>query len=412
MDSHVKRIFRAKFLALMLFIQFGCAPEETPYLESAAPTCQRTKLENQYIVHWKSNAKTLEHLSDTQLRKFTKKNKLKIQFIEPNYLLAGNSPVLKATVEDFDFVRPASTIHDVIQTPYLWQRGFQGQEVVVAIIDTGINLNHPQLINRLEIHSIESQYGTNGIDDDGNGFIDDIYGWNFVDNRTESIDEHGHGTAMAGIITGLTANRPSLSIAPKSKILPVDFMNETGGTEFHAKLAMAYAISRKVNIINNSWSINCSELLKEAFVSWKDENVIFVNASGNSPIDVVAAGIMPSSLNLPNNLNVGSMDDTGHRSAFSGYGETVRIFAPGEFIPTIYPSSGLNQSVPSSGTSISTAVVSGAAALLWSAFPQASAKQIVGLLIESANQQPFSERALNLKKAYELGDEMFHPPLF
>ncbi len=405
----MKRIFRGTFLALMLLLHLGCAQEETSYLESAAPTCQRTKLENQYIVHWKNSRITLEQLGTGEFNDFTKKNKLAIQFIEPNYGLRDIDTAELNTVDDFNFVRPASSVHDMIASPYMWNRGFQGQGIVVAVIDTGINLNHPQLANHLEIHDIESQYGMNGIDDDGNGFIDDIYGWNFVDDRTESIDEHGHGTAMAGIITGSIVNRPSLSIAPQAKILPVDFMNETGGTEFHAKLAMSYAISRKVNIINNSWSINCSELLKEAFVSWKSENVIFVNAAGNSPVDVVLNGIIPSSLNLPNNLSVGSSDESGHRSLFSGFGETVRIYAPGEFIPTIYPSSGLNQNIPSSGTSVSTAVVSGAAALLWSAFPQATSVQIVDLLSKSANQEPLSERALNLEKAYQLGNELFFP---
>ncbi len=398
--------FYHSILGFFLIINLGCAQDENKIVESDQPRCQRTKLEKQFIVHWKNKNPTLIHTPQkNDLLNFIKKNNSNIYFIEPNYLLFTEN---NSIVKSINFTHPTSSVHDLIHTQFMWRHGFQGQNIVVAIIDTGINLNHPQLRNHLAINEIESQFQKNGIDDDNNGYVDDIYGWNFVNNQTESIDEHGHGTAMAGIITGSTNSRPSLSMAPLAKILPVDFMNENGGTEFHAQQAIAYAISRKVHIINNSWSINCSELLKQAFISWKNENVIFVNAAGNSPIDVVLNEIVPSSLDLPNSLNVGSIDEFEKRSTYSGYGKTVKIFAPGEFIPTIYPTSGLNQSVPTSGTSVSAAIVSGAAALLWSAFPEASAIQIVDLLTLSANQEPASQQVLDLKKAMYLGDKLFH----
>ena len=401
----MKKIYHI-LLGLLLIISFGCAKDENKIIESEQPHCQRTKLEKQFIVHWKSGKSTLIHTNKADdLANFFKKNNTNINFIEPNYLLLHAN---KSVIAPFNLVHPARSVHELIHTQFMWRQGFQGQNIVVAIIDTGINLNHPQLKSHLVINEIETLYQINGIDDDNNGFVDDIYGWNFVNNQTESIDEHGHGTAMAGIITGSTNSRPSLSMAPLAKILPVDFMNENGGTEFHAQQAIAYAISRKVHIINNSWSINCSELLKQAFISWKNENVIFVNAAGNSPIDVVINEIVPSSLDLPNSLNVGSLDEFGKRSSYSGFGKTVKIFAPGEFIPTIYPTSGLNESVPTSGTSVSAAIVSGAAALLWSAFPEASAVQIIDLLTLSANQEPASQQVLDLKKALYLGNNLFH----
>ena len=399
-------LYHLTFIFFLLF-SYGCSENENKILEPETIRCQRTKLEKQFIVHWKNKESTLLHTQqDDDISQFIKLNDPKILFIEPNYLLARDAQPVNAA---FNVVaRPASGVHDLIQTEFMWRRGFLGQNIVVAVIDTGINLNHPQLRNHLAVNEIESMFQRNGIDDDANGFVDDIFGWNFVNNQTESIDEHGHGTAMAGIITGSTNRRPSLSMAPLAKILAVDFMNETGGTEFHAQQAMAYAISRKVHIINNSWSINCSELLKQAFLTWKNENVIFVNAAGNSPIDVVLNEIVPSSLDLPNSINVGSLDEFGNKSTYSGYGLTVKIFAPGEFIPTIYPSSGLNLSVATSGTSVSAAIVSGAAALLWSAFPEASAVQIVGLLTVSANQEPASQQVLDLKKAMNLGNNLFH----
>lgn len=397
-------------LVLFLIVNSGCSENENKIIESESPQCQRTKLEKQFIVHWKDKDSTLLHTQRAEdISKFLKMNEQNIHFIEPNYLLVREADPEATTL---NIARPASAVHDLIQTQFMWSHGFMGQNIIVAVIDTGINLNHPQLRSHLAVNEIESMFPKNGVDDDGNGFVDDIFGWNFVNNQTESIDEHGHGTAMAGIITGSTNRRPSLSIAPLAKILPVDFMDENGGTEFHAQQAMAYAISRKVHIINNSWSINCSELLKQAFLSWKNENVIFVNAAGNSPIDVVLNDIVPSSLDLPNSLNVGSLDEFGNRSSYSGYGHTVKIFAPGEFIPTIYPTSGLNLSVATSGTSVSAAIVSGAAALLWSAFPEASATQIVDLLTISANQEPTGQQVLDLKRAMNLGNNLFHRDRF
>ncbi|OFZ30031.1 MAG: hypothetical protein A2622_09245 [Bdellovibrionales bacterium RIFCSPHIGHO2_01_FULL_40_29] len=404
-SSRHHRLFYLLICNLMIVI--GCAKDEPPLVESQTYECQRTKLENQFIVHWKNKKPTLLNSPYENLKKFKIDHKNSIDFIEPNYRIAQKQNFIS------DFYSPPIRLqnrsaHDMIHTTAAWQAGFRGQGIVVAIIDTGINLNHPQLRNRLALNEIESQFGENGIDDDNNGFVDDIFGWNFVDSRADAIDEHGHGTAMAGVITGSSFNRPSLSMAPEAKILPVDFMNETGGTEFHARQAMEYAISRQVHIINNSWSINCSQLLKQAFINWNQENVIFVNASGNSPVDVVMNGIIPSSLNLPNNLNVGSLDEFGQRSSFSGFGDTVKIFAPGEYIPTIYPSSGWNHSVPTSGTSVSAAVVSGAAALLWSAYPQAKATEIIQIIIESADQEPSSQRVLDLRKAMALGNSRFN----
>ncbi len=370
--------------------------------------CQYTKLEHQFIAHWKNGKKSLVY--DENIKIFLQQNKSDLELLEPNYLLQSSTLVLTDTqINPYSLDPLRLSPHDIIHTQNAWDQGILGQRITVAVIDTGIDFTHPQLNPHLAVNEIENRFGLNQIDDDGNGYIDDINGWNFVTDSAEQHDEVGHGTAMAGIITGPSENRTSLSMAPEAKILSVDFMDQEGGTEFHAHEAMAYALSRKVNIINNSWSISCSELLKNDFINWSKENVIFVNASGNTPINVYQKGIIPSSLNLPNNLNVGSLNEQGHISTFSGFGESVKIFAPGEQIPTIFPDSGMSSSSPASGTSVSTAIVSGAAALVWSAFPEATAIQIISLIQDGAYVDSSFHRILDIKKSIWLGKQRFRP---
>ncbi len=188
-------------------------------------------------------------------------------------------------------------------------------------------------------------------------------------------------------------------------------MTESNATEFHAEQAISYALSRRVQIINNSWTIHCSVLLKNSFDNWSKENIIFVNASGNEPIDVVINQVTPTSFNYPNIINVGSSDQYGHRSIFSGYGNTVSLFAPGEGIPIIFSNSGWDLSKSASGTSFSAGIVSAAAALIWSAFPKATAVEIIALLHDGAvfhaNDKPSPIKILNIKRTLILGKQRF-----
>lgn len=342
-------------------------------------------VKNQFIIHWKKKSPTL--LISENLDHFINLNHDEIDFVEPNYAIF--TKLVKTEEEDptapsaFGSFESAQSVYEMIHVRSAWYRGFFGQGLTVAVVDTGIDLKHPSLRRRM------------------------VQGWNFISNATDSFDETGHGTAMAGIITGPYLNNSSLSLAPDVKILPIDFMNAEGGTEFHAQQALAYAITRNAKVINNSWTVNCSALLRDSFVGWANENVIFINSSGNEPFDVIEHGIIPASLTLANHVHVGSLDDRGHRSKFSGFGSTVHIYAPGEHVPSFAQSDSGSRSVRISGTSASTAIVSAAAALLWSAFPEATAQEIVALLIEGAQQEPTIEPTLNIQESLRLGRERF-----
>ncbi|MBC7741332.1 MAG: S8 family serine peptidase [Bdellovibrionaceae bacterium] len=396
---------------ILLFSGFsiGCVKSASDSSETTSK-CQKAKVANQYIVHWKNSKPTL--VDSNHAIKIQKNQKAKVRLIEPNYRLIHAQQI---TPEYFESQGPQVSratqfFHDIIHSDAAWSQGFYGQGIRVAVVDTGVSTEHPVLRSRLNINELELRRGPNKLDDDGNGLIDDVFGWNFVTNQSRQIDESGHGTAISGIITG-DKNNPSLGIAPQAQIIPIDFMNEAGGTEFHAQQALTYALARGAKIINNSWSTNCSELLRESFAEWSQQNVIFVNASGNSPIDVSENDFTPSSFIAPNIVNVGSSDEHGHRSNFSGFGRTVTLYAPGEFVPVIFPSSGWDETKSTSGTSFSAAMVSGAAALLWNAFPQATGPEIINLLHDGANQEPSEIKILDIRRSMAIGQQRFprHP---
>lgn len=368
------------FLFISALLIGACAKDKV-LVEASSPFCQSNMLKNQYIIHWKNKNPTL--FVETNLDQFIKLNDGEIDFIEPNYAIVTKfveKQVLEVPLDPAAGTPlSANTVYDTIHVRSAWYRGYFGQGLTVAVVDTGVDQKHPSLRRQL------------------------VPGWNVISNVSATNDETGHGTAMAGIITGPYRNNASLSLAPDVKIMPIDFMTEHGGSEYHAQQALNYAITHNARIINNSWTVSCSELLRNSFVDWSRQNIIFVNSSGNEPVDVIAHGIIPASLSLGNHLQVGSLDDRGHRSDFSGYGSTVQVYAPGELVPAFAQSNSGNRSVRISGTSASTAIVSAAAALLWSAFPEATANEIVALILEGAQQEPTIEPTINVEQSLRLG---------
>ncbi len=348
----------------------GCAEQTHKYREANNIYCANSKIKNQFIVHWKSGASTRIIAED--VKSFIQQNEKVINFVEPNYFLR-----LRKQFDDIQFDNPVSSyrILNDIGALEAWRKGFEGQNILVAVIDSGVDVSNPKLRRSIYLNPIDSTM--NGVDEDGNGFVDDIHGWNFTSQSGQVVDEIGHGTSISGIISGKDISGESLAIAPKAKILPVDIMTGSGGTEFDAKQGMDYAIMMKAKIINNSWSINCSQYLATTFQDYENRNVIFVNSAGNEPIDVVKNRIMLASMRFSNFLNVGSNNLIGRASRFSGFGSSINIWAPGEQVPVLTNTSDANISSKASGTSVSAAIVSGAAALIWSAYPNESALQIV-----------------------------------
>jgi len=242
----------------------------------------------------------------------------------------------------------------------------EGEGVVVAVPDTGIDITHEDLCENIWVN--KGEIAGNGIDDDGNGYIDDVNGWNFSDNvnsihNINNANDEWHGTHIAGIIAANNDNKKGIAgIAPKAQIMPLEvFKNGTAYTGDIIK-AIEYAKDNGAKIVNCSWGTTAENIaLKEAM---EESGLLFVCAAGNSNNDIDLLPVYPSAFETNNVISVASMNRIGQLSGFSNYGpKTVDVAAPGECIMSTLPD---NRYGLSSGTSMSAAFVTGEAALLLS----------------------------------------------
>lgn len=209
-----------------------------------------------------------------------------------------------------------------------WQITEGGPDTVVAIIDTGVNYRHPDIEANLWTNLFEIP--DNGLDDDGNGFIDDVHGWDFADHDPIPMDASGHGTHVAGIIASEGNNGTGVAgVAGRVRIMPLRFMNafDTGSTA-DAVAAIEYAEAAGVCIINCSWgSTGYSISLRETMA---DSRALFICAAGNTGSDNDISNFYPAGFALPNVLSVAASDQADELAWFSNFGQrTVHVAAPG-----------------------------------------------------------------------------------
>src|SRR5690606_13302582 len=155
---------------------------------------------------------------------------------------------------------------DSIQADSAWNKNALGENIIVAIIDSGLDATHPELANSLAINENEE---INGLDDDGNGLIDDRFGYDFVNMSHQVVDHTGHGTHIAGVIAASHSQGSIMGVAPNVKLLPLNFIGKGGsGDVFGAISAMKYAAIRGAKVINASWGGNsCSLELHDEIVA-------------------------------------------------------------------------------------------------------------------------------------------------
>lgn len=234
-----------------------------------------------------------------------------------------------------------------------WEITKGNENVKVAVIDSGVDSSCNILKDKLLVNEYDP---IDGVDNDQNGFTDDYNGWNFYDNNNimyENYLHDYHGTYVASTIS---------KVAPEITILPVKFLKGTSGSIEDVIPAIKYAISGGADIINCSWNFNdYSTELYEVIKS--NPNILFVCAAGNSNINLDREDLYPCSYDLDNIISVMSIDNVGKNYCNSGYGSKVDIGAPGVKVLVTLPE---NDETLIDGTSVSTAFVSGAAALLLS----------------------------------------------
>jgi len=270
---------------------------------------------------------------------------------------------------------------DLVKAPEVWEQGYTGKGVVVAVVDTGVDYNHEDLKNNIWTNTKE--IADNSIDDDGNGYIDDYYGWNFANNNNNILDDNGHGTHVSGTIAGENNNYGVTGIAYDAKIMPVKVLNSSGsGSSSYVASGIYYAVDNGANVINLSIGSNYSnDILKLAVEYASSKGVIVVMAAGN---DGDSSPDYPARYANESGIAVGAVDRNNEIADFSnrsGTNEITYVTAPGVEIYSSVPG---NQYASYSGTSMATPHVAGVVALMLSANPNLTDAQVRQIVTDTA----------------------------
>ncbi len=273
------------------------------------------------------------------------------------------------------------TLDADIDAPEAWSVTTGSPGIVVAVIDTGVDYTHPDLA--ANIWTNPREIPGNGVDDDGNGFVDDVHGYNFARNNGDPMDDNGHGTHVAGTIAAVGDNGIGVTgVNWTSSIMALKFLDSRGsGTISNAVRAINYATMMQtrygvnVHVTNNSWgSYTSSQSLRDAIASSGNAGILFVAAAGNDGFNNDVTPLYPSGYNLNNIIAVAATDQNDLLARFSNYGTTsVDLGAPGVSIYSTRPQGAYGYL---SGTSMATPHVTGVVALAWAAAPDAAAQTI------------------------------------
>jgi subtilisin family serine protease len=313
-----------------------------------------------------------------------------VEAVQPNYYYH-----LQATPNDTQF--PSLYGLQKISAPAAWDLTTGSSNTIVAVIDSGIKYDHEDLAANMWTNAGEIK--GNGVDDDGNGFVDDYYGYDFFYNDSDPADENGHGTHVAGTIGAIGNNALGVTgINWNVRIMTIKIYDSDGFGTTSAMLINAYNYVRmmknrgvNVRVTNNSYG-GCDEACgydqatKDAIDALGDANILQVFASGNEGRNIENLPTYPASYTSPSILSVAASDTADARAGFSNFGSaSVDLAAPGVGILSSYPSP-LYRAL--SGTSMAAPHAAGAAALLVSYNPNLSAASLKATLMNTVDVLP------------------------
>lgn len=342
------------------------------------------------------------------------KNDPDVLYVEPNYILkkqddAGENfekMTYEQILEDINIKRQASgegaldvgsagytqTLADV-HAEEAWAQSLPynvNNRPIVAVIDTGLDSTHRVFTQSSAIWVNTGEIPGNGIDDDYNGYVDDVSGWNFISNTANYYDDQNHGTHVAGIVLGATQDIfPNPVATSKIRIMPLKFLNSSGsGTTANAIRAMYYAVNNGAKVINNSWGGSAySVALHDAMTYAYNNEVLVVSAAGNNARDNDSSNMYPANYDVPSNLSVAATTDYDYLASFSNYGANkVHLGSPGVYVVSTYP--GGNSFGYMSGTSMAAPFAAGLAALAFREAPDLTGYQMKNLLTGQSTTAP------------------------
>lgn len=322
------------------------------------------------------------------------KNHPKVEYIEPNYILEAvetpNDPMFPDLWGMENTGQTGGTAGADISATMAWDVFTGSSNIVVGVIDTGVDYLHPDLA--ANIWTNPDEIPGNGIDDDNNGYVDDIHGWDFYNDDNDPMDDNGHGTHCSGTIGGVGNN--GIGVAGVNwtvKIMALKFLSAGGsGSTADAVDAVEYATMMAlrypgtIRLTSNSWGGGgFSQALRDAIEDSGNAEMLFCAAAGNSSSNTDVSPHYPSSYDLDNIVAVAATDHNDNLASFSSYGATtVDLAAPGVNILSTLPGNAYGLA---SGTSMATPHTSGVCALVFGRFPAISALDAKSLVLNGVD---------------------------
>jgi len=314
-----------------------------------------------------------------------------VQYAEPNYVvnldLVPNDPRLNELWGMINTGQTGGTPDADIDADMAWTVSTGSSNVVVGVIDTGVDYNHPELA--ANIWTNPGEIPGNGIDDDNNGYVDDVHGYDFYNHDGDPIDDHYHGTHVSGTIGAVGDNNIGVvGVNWHVKIMGLKFLSSGGsGSTAGAIEAVDYSVMMGVDMTSNSWGGGgFSQALYDSIQAAGVANMAFVAASGNNGANTDTSPHYPSAYDLSNIISVAATDHNDLKASFSNYGATtVDLGAPGVDILSTEPG---NSYGLLSGTSMATPHVSGVCALIRSVSPGIPVAQLKSVLLAATDPIP------------------------
>ena len=337
----------------------------------------------------------------------------KVAYAEPNYkyklLAVPNDPSFPQQWALDNTGQTGGTDDADIDAPEAWDINTGNPDIIVAVADTGIDYRHPDLANNMWVNP--GEIPDNGVDDDGNGYVDDVYGYDFAgadnldpsDGDSDPDDFYYHGTHAAGLVGAIGNNSVGVSgVCWNVKLMALkvfadDYLTEADVFATDAVAAIEYAVDNSVTIFSASWGGDpFSQTLYDAVKAAGDRGMLFVFAAGNDYGNNNDENpVYPSSFDLENIISVMATDQNDVMSDFSNFGPTsVDVAAPGTSILSTTPST---QQFPMivfqvatnydrlNGTSMSAPIVAGQCALIWSQYPSLPASLVKGVVLKTVD---------------------------